>query len=128
MPGNWGSDGLRRAVENLIGNAVKYGDRLAPVTILVKRVGSMAEISVSNVGNPIDPNELPRLFDQYRRSRTAHEGSQTGWGLGLTLVKGVVDAHRGKIRVESSPRAGTCFTMEIPFAASPTVDGVSSST
>jgi len=55
------------------------------------------------------------LFQSFKRSKSTQEGIKTGWGLGLTLVKGVVDAHKGKIHVESAPEIGTSFILEIPF-------------
>ena len=116
VEGNWGRDGLRRAVENLVGNAVKYGTPETPITVSLRRGKTAAEVTVHNQGPPIAENELPRLFEQYRRSKRAQEGTKTGWGLGLTLVKGVVDAHKGSIRVESSEAKGTSFILEIPFA------------
>ena len=114
--GNWGSDGIRRAVENLIGNAVKYSTPETAILISLTRTPLALEISVHNQGPPIPESEIPMLFDQYRRSKKAQAGTIAGWGLGLTLVKGVVDAHKGKIRVRSAEGMGTTFTLEIPFA------------
>jgi signal transduction histidine kinase len=116
IEGNWGCDGLRRAVENLIINAVKYGLPLTPITVSLKRELTGIEIKVHNEGRHISDNEIPLLFQQYRRAKSAVESKQTGWGLGLTLVKGVVEAHRGKVRVESSEGMGTSFILEIPFS------------
>ena len=116
--GNWSCDGLRRAVENLIGNAVKYSTPQTPVTVSLRHGKSTVEIFVHNQGPPIAENEIPLLFQDYRRSKSAHEGSKMGWGLGLTLVKGVVDAHQGTVRVESVAWKGTSFILEIPLFTS----------
>ena len=118
--GRWGCDGLRRAVENLVGNAVKYSTPETPITVSVKRGKAGAELTVHNEGAPIQKKDVPQLFEHFQRSKSAQEGTKTGWGLGLTLVKGVVDAHKGKIRVESEEGKGTTFILEIPFAKSPT--------
>ncbi len=113
--GHWGIDGLRRALENLIGNAVKYSTPETPITVFLQREKTGMELSVHNIGKPIAESEIPLLFQRFRRSKSAQEGSTTGWGLGLTLVKGVVDAHHGKVRVESLDGKGTSFILEIPF-------------
>lgn len=115
VKGNWGCDGIRRAVDNLVGNAVKYGTPSSPITISLKPEEKGIEISVHNLGKPIDAQETPTLFQQFHRSKSAQEGSKGGWGLGLTLVKGVVDAHRGEIRVESKEGVGTTFILSLPF-------------
>ena len=115
--GVWGCDGLRRAVENLIGNAVKYSTPKTPITISLRNKNTFVEIEVHNQGSFIAAKEIPVLFQYYRRSKSAQEGTKSGWGIGLTLVKGVVDAHQGKIRVESAEKKGTSFILEIPFLA-----------
>lgn len=114
IEGRWGCDGLRRAVENLLGNAVKYSTPDTPITINLKDTATSAELTVHNEGSPIPENEQKLLFEQYRRSKSAQESAKTGWGLGLTLVKGVVDAHGGTVRVESGPGRGTSFILELP--------------
>jgi len=119
VEGNWGCDGLRRAIENLLGNAVKYSTPETPITISLRRVATSVELIVHNQGPPILEAEIPYLFQQYRRSKAAHEGTQPGWGLGLTLVKGVVDAHKGTIHVESKAGTGTRFIIMIPFPVPP---------
>jgi len=116
VQGKWDSDALMRAIENLIVNAVKYGEPDAPITIILRRMDHAAEVTIHNEGAPISDLDIPQLFQQFRRSRSAQEGAQAGWGLGLTLVKGVVDAHKGKIRVESAEGKGTSFILEIPLA------------
>jgi signal transduction histidine kinase len=120
LKGNWGCDGLRRAIENLLGNAAKYGSPETPITISLNRGKTAVEIIVHNEGSPIAKDEVPFLFEQYRRSKRVQEGTKTGWGLGLTLVKGVVDAHKGKIRIESVEGKGTSFILEIPLTRAST--------
>ncbi len=111
--GRWGSDGLRRALENLIGNAIKYGEPGAPVKVILESTESGVRIEVHNQGIPIPAAEIPLLFQQYRRSKSAEQSSKTGWGIGLSLVKGVVDAHHGSVRVESGEGRGTSFILEL---------------
>ena len=119
VDGHWGGDEIRRAVENLIGNAVKYSTPDTPITVsLISEASGNASIQfkVHNQGPPISENEIPLLFEHHRRAKSALDGSKPGWGLGLTLVKGVVEAHNGRIRVESEEGKGTSFIIEIPFA------------
>ncbi len=77
------------------------------------------EITVQNEGPVIPEEEIPTLFQKFRRGTSNDTSTPPGWGLGLTLVKGVVDAHHGKIRVTSTERMGTRFTLEIPCAPPP---------
>jgi signal transduction histidine kinase len=111
---SWNGDLYRRALENLVGNAVKYGDPKTPIQVSLRQEKDMVETLVHNQGNPIPAKELPGLFEKYSRSRSAEQSMSEGWGLGLTLVKDVVEAHRGTIEVESSIEAGTSFVMLLP--------------
>jgi signal transduction histidine kinase len=112
VAGTWNRDGIRRVVENLIINALKYGGAATPVRLTVAQNATHAMLTVHNEGNPISIEERPRLFEKFQRATTAM--NQTGWGLGLALVSGMVRAHRGIVRVESSPETGTDFIVELP--------------
>lgn len=113
--GRWDKLGLRRVVENLVNNAIKYGDPLRPVSISVfEESADSAVLSVQNFGNPISKRDQATLFDQFRRSSEAESGTQKGWGLGLTLVRGIIEAHGGTVTVESNVRKGTTFRALIP--------------
>ena len=122
LEGNWGSDGVKRAVENLIDNAVKYGSSGTPIKVSLKGGMESVEITVHNEGPVLTEDEIPRLFQNFQRTKRAEEGMQSGWGLGLTVVKGVVEAHKGKIRVESREGKGTRFVLEIPRAVAKSID------
>jgi signal transduction histidine kinase len=117
VEGNFACEGLRRAFENLIGNAVKYSAPNSLITVSLKKVDMSAEVAVHNVGNPIAEKDMAILFQQYRRTKSAEESEKTGWGLGLTLVQGVVDAHHGSVAVESTQCNGTTFTVALPLGA-----------
>ncbi len=114
MEGFWNGDSLTRALENLIDNAVKYSPPKTRVTISLSSNQSAAELTVHNEGSPIAKEDIPKLFQPHRRLNSPAANAQ-GWGLGLTLVKGVLDAHEGKIQVESEPGKGTSFVLQIPF-------------
>jgi len=113
--GAWSPDHVRRAIWNLATNAVKYGAPDTPVliTVGVSKAG-YATLAVHNDGPPIRAEDAEHLFEPFRRAPAA---PGRGWGLGLTLVRGVVEAHGGKVEVQSEPGKGTTFTLELPFRA-----------
>jgi signal transduction histidine kinase len=103
----WGCDGIRRAIENLVENAAKYSFPETPINVSLRREKNGVKIIVQNQGKVIPPDEMPFLFLPRRRSQNSEENQKVGWGLGLTLVKGVAEAHHGTISVESNENAGT---------------------
>lgn len=111
----WSCDLFRRALDNLVSNAVKYGDPKAPVTVRLEARAQSVKVVVHNEGSPIPEAERAVLFQEYHRSESAQASSNKGWGLGLTLVSGVVQAHGGGIQVESSASEGTSFIMVLPI-------------
>lgn len=121
VDGFWCEDGLRRVVENLVFNAVKYGDGGRPVTVTLKRFFDRVQILVHNEGKEIPLPERTMLFDPFRRSPAADSSSQKGWGLGLALVRGVAQAHGGSVWLESSASLGTTFFVELPLDCRPLI-------
>jgi PAS domain S-box-containing protein len=112
--GWWSPDAMRRILENLLSNAEKYSEPGTPITITFQEVEDRVFIVVHNFGRAIAPEDLPSLFDQFRRTKEAERGSVGGWGLGLTLVRGLTEAQGGMVKVESYPREGTRFTVDVP--------------
>jgi signal transduction histidine kinase len=117
--GFWNPEALGRAVENLLTNAVKYGDRYRPVTVSTRGMLGRALVKVHNDGSYIAPGDRDSLFEAFRRSRQAEGRGVRGWGLGLALVRAVAEAHGGSVAVESLPETGTTFTMDFPLDARP---------
>ena len=114
LQGRWSCSGLRRILENLCSNAIKYGVRDRPVTVRLAENGpEEVSVSVHNWGQPIPPEAQLLLFQQYRRVDSAQTRAQKGWGLGLTLVEGLAKAHRGSVSVESTQESGTTFTVTV---------------
>lgn len=111
--GLWNENGLRRMIENLTTNAVKYGLKNTPITFKLNSTNESAVVSIHNQGPPIKKDELEILFDQFRRSRSAER--EEGWGIGLSVVKAMVDSHQGSIEVESQKDQGTTFTISLPI-------------
>jgi signal transduction histidine kinase len=108
---------LRRAVENLISNAIKYtpeGGRVevSVVPYFLKEGGGIVEISVRDTGIGIVPEDQERIFEPFYRGTNV--SSETGMGLGLSLVKEVVDLHGGKILVQSELNRGSTFSILLP--------------
>jgi signal transduction histidine kinase len=111
-------DALRRAIENVGSNAVKYGSPTRPITITVRALHERAVITIHNEGSYIPVEEQETLFRAFHRLPSA-EGSTRGWGLGLAQVRGVAEAHGGSIGVDSLRDQGTTFTIDIPLDARP---------
>ncbi len=104
---------LSRVVTNLLANAIKYTPRGGRVTVAVARANGHAEVAFRDTGRGIPADELPHLFEKYRRVREAKRTE--GTGLGLFIAKTIVDAHGGDIRVESTPGVGSTFTLLLPL-------------
>ncbi len=74
-----------------------------------------------DTGPGIPPDKLPKIFERFYSTKTADEQGQGGSGLGLALCKEIIDAHKGRIRVESTVGRGTTFTLRLPMAAAPVI-------
>lgn len=105
---------LVEAFANLLENAVKYNQPHGRVEITSKRHNSQAQISITDTGCGIDPRHSDRIFDPFYRARI--DAKIEGSGLGLTLVKAIIEAHEGEIDVVRPPQGGTSFTVSLPLA------------
>lgn len=112
---------LRRALQNLLSNAMKYsGDRRwIRITARLNKTEPRSEIwlAVTDKGVGIKPSDVPHLFDQFFRSSEAVEAQIHGSGLGLSLVKHIIEAHGGHISVQSQPGLGSTFTLHLPVTS-----------
>ncbi len=114
--GLWNANALKRVLENLVTNAVKYGDPERSVDIVLEKTSeTQISISVRNRGNVISLSDQSQIFDQFQRSDSAKAGVQKGWGLGLALVRGVAAAHGGLASVSSNETDGTIFSLLMPI-------------
>lgn len=115
--GFWSYNGLKRVFENLITNAVKYGAVDAPIIIYLSRDNNSVHIEVQNslLGKPLTEEEIKNLFEPFQRLKRAKASGKAGWGLGLTLVKGLIQSHCGTIELKSSEKSGTIFIITLPF-------------
>ncbi|AZZ37087.1 hypothetical protein CIK05_09875 [Bdellovibrio sp. qaytius] len=119
IKGYFSESGMRRLLENLCSNAIKYGAKELPVVIHVLQTSVDVSIAVQNKGEPIPKENLSTIFQQFSRTRSAQSSGKLGWGIGLTIVKGITEAHCGTITIESSASEGTTFTVKIPLDARP---------
>jgi signal transduction histidine kinase len=112
---------LQQVILNLFINArqaMENGGTLT-VTVGAGTDSGMVEIMIRDTGCGIPADKLPRIFDRFYTTKTADSHGQGGTGLGLALCKDVMEAHHGRIRVESVVGAGTAFTLKLPMAAAP---------
>ena len=107
---------LDRILTNLLSNALKYSAPGTPVEVTAQRQGDEVVTSVTDHGPGISPEELPRLFQRYFRTRAAGEARE-GLGLGLFITRRLVEAHGGRIWVESEVGTGSTFSFSLPIAA-----------
>lgn len=100
---------------NLIGNAVRYTPEGGLVTVRARSEGAEVRFCVSDTGKGIAPENLPHLFERYWQAKSSQEGA----GLGLPIAKGIVEAHGGRMGVESEPGRGSTFFFTLPVAGAP---------
>jgi two-component system phosphate regulon sensor histidine kinase PhoR len=110
-------DRLRQVVDNLISNAVKYTEPDGSVTVALLRVAGNLELTVEDTGIGIEAGELDRLFSRFFRGRQALDRMSPGAGLGLSIVRTIVEAHGGDVRVDSQPGRGSTFVVVLPYVA-----------
>lgn len=108
---------LRRAISNIMSNAVRYGEAGTVIDIQVAQAGSRVQLAICNRGPTIPPEHIEKLFDRFYRIDTARrEGSTLNAGLGMAITRSIVEAHRGVIRCESA-NGITVFEMKLPSLA-----------
>ncbi|OCR26507.1 histidine kinase [Pseudomonas syringae] len=115
--GNWDPGRINQLLQNLIGNALQHGSANQEISIRITGEDNNVELVVHNVGNPIDENAIGSIFDPLVRNPSAEQdakGPSTSLGLGLFIVKEVVNAHGGSITVTSNVDDGTTFTVVLP--------------
>jgi signal transduction histidine kinase/CheY-like chemotaxis protein len=113
----WGDpDRLRQVFTNLIDNAIKYSPPQRRIQIAVTRVnGGMAKLSVIDNGNGIPRESLPKIFEAFYRVESDGKHAAKGFGLGLSIVKTLVELHRGQVTIESEVGKGTSFHVTLPL-------------
>ena len=111
----WGDpDYIRQATANLISNAVRYTPE-GSITVSVKRGERMGSISVADTGIGLSEEEAKMVFSRFWRAEAGRTREAGGLGVGLSVVKEIVEQHGGWIRVEGKPNEGATFTVYIPL-------------
>jgi len=107
-------DLLSQVWTNLIHNSIKFSPEAASVKVTLHRCDDLAEFRISDTGIGISAEDQARIFERFYKVDAARSGSNGGSGLGLSIVKKIIDLHQGEIRVESELGQGTTFTILLP--------------
>ena len=121
LEGWWCAEAVRRAIENLVNNAIKYGAREPAIKLTLSTTVERVQVLVHNQGPPIAPEDSESIFQLYRRAGNQGLGEEKGegWGLGLPYVRRVAEAHGGSVLMSSSSEDGTVFVIDLPTDARP---------
>jgi signal transduction histidine kinase/HAMP domain-containing protein len=112
-------DRLAQVLDNLISNALKFTPPGGRVSVSLRQHDGCAEIEVSDTGAGIPAEDVPLLFDRFYRASNATEAAVPGLGLGLTIVRAIVEGHQGRVAVRSGGGRGTTFTVLLPLQPVP---------
>jgi signal transduction histidine kinase len=111
---------IEELVTILIDNALKYSPPSSKVHVNLKKDGKKARLEVINTGKGISPEDLPHIFERfYRVDESRTNGNDTGFGLGLSLAKKIVELHHGDFTASSEPNKETIFTVSLPLYEKP---------
>jgi len=108
-------DRIHQVIKNLLSNAIKYSPDGGPVEVETGVEGKYVTVAVTDYGIGIPPDELPHIFERFRRVENKELSGIAGTGLGLAIVKHLVELHGGKTTVRSEPEQGSTFTVYIPI-------------
>ena len=104
---------ITRMLINLIDNAVRYTDNEGKVEIILSKDNDRVVITISDTGTGISEKDIACIFDRFYQANEARNGQ--GSGLGLSIVKWIVEVHNGEVSVQSTPGRGSCFTVRLPL-------------
>ncbi len=115
-------DAVAQVVVNLLSNAAKYGQEAGWIGVVVRVRGDEVLVEVTDRGIGIDPSETQAIFEQYYRSNDPAARRKKGTGIGLTIVKYIMEAHGGSVTVRSTHGVGTTFVLHFPIKRPPGLD------
>jgi signal transduction histidine kinase len=113
----WDVDSMSEVLGNLLSNAFKFTERGGEVELGAHAADDWVELEVRDTGAGIPPEHLPHIFEKFFQADNQRGANAKGSGLGLAIAKGIVEAHGGSIRCESTPGVGTTFTVVMPVHA-----------
>jgi len=108
-------ENMEEVFSNLISNSIKYSPENGKITITAVAVKTYLCISVSDTGFGIPADDIPKIFERFFRVKNEKTRQITGTGLGLPIIKSIIEAHNGKIKVESELEKGTTFYVYLPI-------------
>jgi two-component system sensor histidine kinase CpxA len=114
------ADGLKSAVENVVRNALIYGDRSQPIEVQLSTAGGVARIQVLDRGPGVPEAELARIFEPFYRTDKSRDHRQDGQGIGLAITARVTELHGGKVEATNRAEGGLAITLELPLGREPT--------
>ncbi|MCY7379969.1 MAG: PAS domain-containing sensor histidine kinase [Gemmatimonadaceae bacterium] len=114
-------DRVRQLFSNVIGNAIKFTPAGGAVSLTARMGAGMLELAVSDTGEGISVAQLPYVFDRFFQATRGTRAARHGAGLGLPIASGIVEAHGGRIWIESSVGVGTTVRFTLPLASRPEV-------
>lgn len=106
---------LEQALQNLFQNAFKYSAVDRPVYVQIRKLATYVEVAITDQGIGIPQTAIPHLFDRYYRATNVEHGGVSGMGIGLYVVKEIIELHGGSVRVESREGQGSTFTVRLPM-------------
>lgn len=107
---------LQQCLWNLLSNAIKFTPKHGRVQIILQRMGSTVELCVADTGEGIAPEFLPHVFERFRQADASSTRRHGGLGLGLSIVKHLIELHGGNVRAESAgPGRGSAFVIDLPM-------------
>jgi PAS domain S-box-containing protein len=112
-------DRISQVLHNLLSNAIKYGASGTPILVTIDSADSQVSVAITNEGRGIAPEELPRLFQRFRRTADAKLTGLDGVGLGLFITRSLVEAHGGRLDVRSAVGGTTTFRFTLPRSSAP---------
>jgi signal transduction histidine kinase len=107
---------IKQVMLNLLQNAIVHTPAGGSITVGAARKDDMVEISVTDTGEGIPAEELENIFERFHRVDKSRSRQTGGTGLGLTIAKSLVEAHKGTISVQSEPGKGSCFSFTVPVS------------
>jgi signal transduction histidine kinase len=105
---------MGQVIGNLLGNAIKFTPSGGEIRVKLEPTDAGAEVRVDDTGVGINPQELPFVFERFYRGAEAHESRAAGSGLGLSIVRSIVEMHNGRVSISSTPGKGTEVSVSLP--------------